>query len=73
MNDTKNILIAWFSSLSSFFAAVEAGTLITMISAVVLPVMFFTFGKTVDVLLQIYFRHRDERRKHDKPSETAKE
>jgi len=58
MNDTKNILLAWVSSLSSFFAAVETGTLITIISAVVLPVVFFAVGKTVDVLLQVYFERR---------------
>ncbi len=67
MNDTKNILLAWISSLSSFFAAIEAGTLITIISAVVLPIVFFALGKTVDVLLQIYFQRRDDsRRKHDR-------
>lgn len=63
MNDTKNILLAWISSLSSFFAAIEAGTLITIISAVVLPVVFFALGKTVDVLLQMYFQRREEKKK----------
>ncbi len=66
MNDTKNILLAWISSLYSFFAAVETGTLITIISAVVLPVVFFALGKTVDVLLQFYFERRNERRKHER-------
>src|SRR5438105_2036283 len=33
MNDTKNILLAWISSLSSFFAAIESRMLITVISA----------------------------------------
>ena len=66
MNDTKNILIAWASSVSSVFAAIEARTWITIISAVILPIIFFTAGKTVDVLLQIYFRRREERRKHDR-------
>lgn len=61
MNDTKNILLAWVSSLSSIFAAIETKTWITIISAIVLPMMFFTLGKTIDVLLQIYFHHRDVR------------
>ncbi len=60
MNDTKNILLAWVSSLSSVFAAIEARTWITIISAIVLPIVFFTIGKTVDVLLQIYLR-RDKK------------
>ena len=65
MHDFKNISLAWISSTTAFFAAVEAGTLITVISAVVLPIIFFAAGKTADVLLQIYFRRRDERRKAD--------
>ncbi|CAN5486333.1 hypothetical protein BH10ACI3_BH10ACI3_23150 [soil metagenome] len=56
MNDTKNILLAWISSLTSVFAAIEARTWITIVSAIVLPILFFTVGKTVDVMLQIYFR-----------------
>ena len=66
MNDTKNILLAWISSISSVFAAIEARTWITIISAVVLPIVFFTVGKTVDVILQIHLRQKDERRKHDR-------
>ena len=62
MNDTKNILLAWISSLSSVFTAIEAKTWITLISAIVMPVVFFTLGKTVDVLLQIYFKRREEKR-----------
>jgi len=56
MNDTKNILIAWISSASSLFAAVETRELLTIISAIVLPIFFFAPGKTVDVLLQIHLR-----------------
>lgn len=58
MHDFKNIFLAWISSITSVFAAIEAKTLITIISAIVLPIVFFTIGKTVDVLLQIYFRER---------------
>lgn len=61
MNDTKNILLAWASTSTSLFAAIETRTWITVISAIVLPIVFFAIGKTVDVLLQIYFR-----RKHDR-------
>ncbi len=60
MNDTKNILIAWVSSLTSVIAALETRTWITMISAVILPIVFFTIGKAIDVYLQIYFRRRTE-------------
>ncbi|HQX55593.1 MAG TPA: hypothetical protein PLP07_06670 [Pyrinomonadaceae bacterium] len=56
MNDTKNLLIAWSSSATCLFAAIETRTLITIVSAVVLPIIFFVCGKAIDVLLQIYFR-----------------
>ena len=65
MNDTKNILLAWVSSVTSVFAAIEARTWITIISAIVLPIVFFAVGKTVDVYLQIYFRRRDREKKND--------
>ena len=62
MNDAKNIMLAWMSSISSLFAAIETKTMITIVSAIVLPIVFFTIGKAVDVALQIYFRRRDEGR-----------
>ena len=58
MNDMKNILLAWISSISTVFAAIETRTLITIISAIVLPIVFFTAGKTIDVCLQIYFKRQ---------------
>lgn len=63
MNDTKNILLAWVSSVTSVFAAIESRTWITIISAIVLPIVFFAIGKTIDVLLQIYFRTQRKRNK----------
>ena len=63
MNDFKNILIAYFSTAPSLFAAIETRTVITVISAIVLPILFFTAGKTIDVVLQIYLdKHRDARK-----------
>lgn len=62
MHDFKNISLAWVSSITSLFAAIEARNVITIISAVILPVIFFTIGKTVDVCLQIYFRKLDAAR-----------
>jgi hypothetical protein len=62
MNDIKNIFIAWISTSTSLFAAIELKTVLAIVSAIVLPVIFFSIGKTVDVLLQIYFRKRQEER-----------
>ena len=58
MHDLKNITLAWISTITSVFAAVETRNLITIFSAIVLPIIFFTIGKTVDVCLQIYFERR---------------
>lgn len=65
MNDYKNILLAWVSTASSVFAAVEMKTVMTIISAVVLPVIFFTIGKTIDVAVQVYFRKKEFGRGRD--------
>ena len=56
MNDTKNILLAWASSVTTVFAAIETRTLLTIISVFVLPTIFFAIGKAVDVMLQIYLK-----------------
>ena len=59
MNDIKNIIIAWISTSTSLFAAIEMKTVLAILSAVVLPIIFFSIGKTVDVLVQIYFRRKE--------------
>lgn len=65
MSDTRNAFLAWSSSVSSIFAAVETRDLITMFSAIVLPVIFFTAGKTIDVLLQLYIKRSERRDRND--------
>ncbi|HEV8591919.1 MAG TPA: hypothetical protein VGQ55_07430 [Pyrinomonadaceae bacterium] len=62
MHDFKNILLAWISSASTIFAAVDGGNSLYIVSAIILPIVFFTLGKTIDVLLQIYL----DRQKHDR-------
>lgn len=69
MHDLKNIFIAWTSSITSVMTAVEAKSLITVVSAIVLPVIFFTIGKTVDVALQIYLRKKEKQIKSDEGAE----
>ncbi|KXK03772.1 MAG: hypothetical protein UZ17_ACD001001029 [Acidobacteria bacterium OLB17] len=60
MNDTKNVLLAWTSSFASFYSSREASEMLT---AIVLPIVFFAAGKTADILLQIYFARRREAKK----------
>lgn len=62
MHDFKNILLAWISSASTIVAAVDGGNSLYIVSAIILPIVFFTLGKTIDVLLQIYL----DRQKHDR-------
>jgi len=54
MHDLKNIALAYLSTLTCFAAAVETGTLVSIISTIVLPVVFFTAGKIVDVIVRLY-------------------
>ena len=63
MNDIKNIFIAWISTSTSLFAAIELKTVLAILSAVVLPIVFFSIGKTVDVLVQIYLKKREDERR----------
>lgn len=69
MRYLKNILLAYIGS-AWVFTAIETKTLITIISTIVLPILFFTIGKTIDVMLRIYFRNPDNtpkkcRQNHD--------
>jgi len=62
MQDIKNFYLAWVSSVP-VLAAIESRTWISIISAIILPIVFFAIGKTADVILQIYL---DRRRRHDR-------
>ncbi len=65
MNDTKNLLLAWISSTSTIFAAFDGGEWVATVSAVVLPILFFAIGKTIDVALQFHFKRRERERDRD--------
>ncbi|MBA2380234.1 MAG: hypothetical protein H0V76_11740 [Blastocatellia bacterium] len=64
MNDLKNFFIAYGSTATSVLAAIEMRTLITIISAIVLPIIFFAVGKAIDVALQIHMKEREARRRN---------
>ena len=61
MNDSKNILLAWLSSVSPIFLAIETQTWITVVTAIILPIIFFAAGKTIDVFLQIHLKRKAAR------------
>jgi hypothetical protein len=60
MQDIKNFYLAWVSSIP-FLASIESSMLITIISAIILPITFFTIGKTADILLQIYLQNKSKK------------
>jgi len=60
MHDLKNILLAWLSAAPTFMA-VDQGNIFTIVSAIVLPTIFFLLGKAVDVGVQVYFRNRHKK------------
>lgn len=62
MSDTKNVLLAWVSAGMALLS--NSGGVMPLVSAVVLPIVFFTIGKTIDVLLQLYI-NRNRRAKDD--------
>ena len=65
MQDIKNFYLAWVSSIPVMFA-IESRTLITVISAIILPIVFFALGKAADIALQIYLHNRRERQKPER-------
>ena len=46
-----------------FLVAIGTQTLLTAISAIILPLVCFALGKTADILVQIYLHNRQ---KHDR-------
>ena len=62
MSDTKNVILAWVSAGTTLLTNVSDG-LIPLVSAVVLPIIFFAVGKTIDVFVQLYI---NSRKKEDK-------
>ena len=61
MQDIKNFYLAWISSMP--LIVLTSSTLITVISAIILPLVCFALGKTADILVQIYLHNRQ---KHDR-------
>lgn len=61
----KNGLLAGIANMPAFLAAIDTQTLITIISAIVLPIVFFSVGKGIDVFLQLRLRHLDRGKKSE--------
>lgn len=58
MTDHRNVLLAWASTVTSIAAVIDMSKWLAFVSAVILPIVFFAVGKTIDVFVQIYLRRR---------------
>ena len=56
MQDIKNILLAFYSYWIPVVFAID----VSVISAIVLPIVFFAVGKAIDIGLQFYFQNRQK-------------
>lgn len=60
MNDLKSLVITAIPSSPAFYAAFSAPSTWTIITSIILPVVLFILSKTVDVLVQIYFKRKQK-------------
>lgn len=58
-SDVKNLMLSSFSGVPAFLLAFDEKSVITILSAIVLPCFFFAVGKTADILLQLYLKKRE--------------
>ena len=57
MQDIKNIFLAFYSYWIPVVMAID----LSIVSAIVLPIVFFAIGKAIDIGLQVYFRSRENK------------
>jgi len=60
MHELKTFFITTFPSVPAVLAAVESPSARSVLTAVVMPCVFFAISKTVDVLVQIYLKRRSK-------------
>jgi len=66
-NSMKNAFFGWLYSSPAMLLAIDAQTAITIVSAVILPLVFFAVGKFIDVKVQIYLqRQKDKQNENDR-------
>lgn len=62
MQDGKNGFLAVISGLAAAVGGIDWATVVSM---VVLPILFFAVGKFVDVRVQLYLEDRRQRRRDE--------
>lgn len=63
MENLKATFLSAFPTLPAFVFAVEAPSRTSVLVTIILPILFFTVSKTVDVFMQIYFRRQEAARR----------
>ena len=58
MNEFKSLIISAIPSSPAVYFAFEAPSMLTVLTSIVLPILFFFVSKTVDVLVQVYFKRK---------------
>jgi len=58
MDNLKSFIMSFVPSSPAFYFAVESPSALTIITSIVLPVMFFIASKAIDVLVQIHIKNR---------------
>lgn len=72
MQDGKNLALAGVSNVWAFAFAIETQTWIAILSAIVLPILFFSVGKAIDVMLQLRFKRIEQAERRLAREEEAK-
>lgn len=58
MNEFKNLIISAIFSSPAVYIAVSSPSALTIISSIILPIVFFVVSKIVDVYIQIYVKRK---------------
>lgn len=62
LENLKSTILSTVHTVPAFVFAVEAPSRNSVLITIILPILFFTVSKTVDVFLQIYFRRQEAAR-----------
>lgn len=58
MNEFKSLIISAIPSSPAVYFAFENPSMLTIVTSIILPVVLFICSKTVDVLVQVYFKRK---------------
>lgn len=62
LENLKTLFLTAVPSSPAFYVAMESPSRNSVLVTIILPIVFFAIGKTVDVCLQIHFRRQEAKR-----------